>query len=364
MQSVIIGRNQAGQRLDKFLRKFLREAGDGFLYKMLRKKNITLNDKKATGSELLAQGDRVTFFFSPETYAKMTGIPMGGNTPTEAGKGKAADDPEARAAAEYVRAYRTLSDAGILVLYEDDDILALCKPAGILSQKAKTTDISLNEWLVGYLLEKRALPPEELRTFKPSVCNRLDRNTSGIVLCGKSLWGSQYLTGHIRDKSIRKLYRTICVGELDREIRLCGYLKKDETRNKVTLAGITADGRDTADKERDTVRGQSGYIETVCRPLRVSGGYTLLEVELITGKTHQIRAHLAGIGHPLIGDHKYGDSRTNHFFRERYGLRCQLLHAWRTELPKAPGENSGTVICAPYPKAFTDIIRELNLSED
>lgn len=359
MQSVIIGKNQAGQRLDKFLRKFLPEAGNGFLYKMLRKKNITLNDKKAQGPELLAQGDRVTFFFSPETFAKMAGTPMGGNVSAEAG-GERAAGPWAGAAAEYVRAYRILSDAGILILYEDDNILAACKPAGVLSQKAKAGDVSLNEWLIGYLLEEGALPPQELRTFRPSVCNRLDRNTSGIVLCGKSLWGSQYLTAHIRDKSIRKFYRTVCVGAIGGEIRLRGYLRKDGAKNRVTLEGVAVDGREAAGKAED----MPGYIETVCRPLKVSGGYTLLEVELITGKTHQIRAHLAGIGHPLIGDHKYGDSRINHFFRERYGLCCQLLHACRTELPEAPGESGGTVICAPFPQAFADVIRELGLSGD
>lgn len=342
MQSMIIGKNQAGQRLDKFLRKFLPEAGNGFLYKMLRKKNITLNDKRAQGSEMLVQGDRVTFFFSPETFAKMRGTPMDGNAPAETGGEKAAARPAA-GAAEYVRAYRLLADAGILVLYEDEDVLAVCKPVGILSQKAEAEDFSLNEWLIGYLLEERAFPPQELSTFKPSVCNRLDRNTSGIVLCGKSLKGSQYLTAHIRDKSIRKFYRAVCTGKISRETTLRGYLQKDVSQNKVRV-------------------GRSGdYIETIFRPLAFSGGYTLLEVELITGKPHQIRAHLASIGHPLIGDHKYGDKRENRLMKERFDLEYQLLHACRVEFPEGSGVGDGGVICAPYPARFQEIVESLGL---
>lgn len=333
MQYVTIGRNQANQRLDKFLRRLMPEAGTGFLYRMLRKKNITLNGKRAEGSEILAAGDRVTFFFSQETFDKMTGE-------------KADSNPEAETAA-YVQAYRGLSGSGISVLYEDSDILIAGKPAGVLTQKAKASDFSLNEWLIGYLLEKKALSREELRAFKPSVCNRLDRNTSGIVLCGKSLAGSRYLSCGIRERSIRKFYRTICAGKIRQENTLRGYLTKDSAGNRVTVG---AEGQD--------------YVETVYRPLSVSGGYTLLEVELITGRSHQIRAHLASIGHPLIGDYKYGDRQNNRFLKERYGLQYQLLHAYRAEFPnRASGGPavSGRVICAPYPDEFLNIAEALNL---
>lgn len=384
MQSVTIGNNQAGQRLDKFLRKFMRSAGTGFLYKMLRKKNITLNGKRAEGSEILALGDTVSFFFAPETFVKMTG-----NEGSDL---------------SYVHAYRTLSGSGISVLYEDSNILIADKPAGILSQKAERTDVSLNEWLIGYLLEEKSFPVEELSTFRPSVCNRLDRNTSGIVLCGKSLAGSQYLSSHIKDRSIRKFYRTICVGEIRRETTLRGYLEKDSVKNKVTVretvedtgtanaagktnaagttndagtmkdagttnaAGITNDVGTTKDAGIKNGIGKpyrSGhhqdYIETTWRPLAVSQGYTLLEVHLVTGKTHQIRAHLASVGHPLIGDHKYGDRRINQFMKEKFGLQYQLLHAYRAELPAVGTEGDTRVICAPYPEKFLDIMEGLHL---
>ena len=312
MQTVTIGKNQSGQRLDKFLHRFMPDAGNGFLYKMLRKKNITLNGHRAEGSEILAQGDTLSFFFSEETYRKFTGL-----SPVPETQVSVKEPP----VQEYLQAFHTLKD--IRVLYEDEDILIADKPAGILSQKAASSDLSLNEWLIGYLLEVSHFPREELRTFKPSVCNRLDRNTSGLVLCGKSLRGSQYLSRCIRGRSIRKFYRTICVGNIDTEMTVRGYLNKDTARNKVTVSSHAAPG------------SESDYIETRFQPLKSAGSYTLLEVELITGKTHQIRAHLASIGHPLIGDHKYGNAKTNRYMKEHFGLSCQLLHAYRLVFPEA-----------------------------
>ena len=342
MQTVTIGKNQSGQRLDKFLHRFMPDAGNGFLYKMLRKKNITLNGHRAEGSEILAQGDTLSFFFSEETYRKFTGL-----SPVPETQVSVKEPP----VQEYLQAFHTLKD--IRVLYEDEDILIADKPAGILSQKAASSDLSLNEWLIGYLLEVSHFPREELRTFKPSVCNRLDRNTSGLVLCGKSLRGSQYLSRCIRGRSIRKFYRTICVGNIDTEMTVRGYLNKDTARNKVTVSSHAAPGL------------ESDFIETRFRPLKSTGAYTLLEVELITGKTHQIRAHLASIGHPLIGDHKYGNAKTNRYMKEQFGLSCQLLHAYRLVFPET-GEagaflpaTAGNTYISDYPEQFRRIQREL-----
>ena len=342
MQTVTIGKNQSGQRLDKFLHKFMPNAGNGFLYKMLRKKNITLNGHRAEGPEILAQGDTLSFFFSEETYRKFTGL-----SPVPETQVSVKEPP----VQEYLQAFHTLKD--IRVLYEDEDILIADKPAGILSQKAASSDLSLNEWLIGYLLEVSHFPREELRTFKPSVCNRLDRNTSGLVLCGKSLRGSQYLSRCIRGRSIRKFYRTICVGNIDTEMTVRGYLNKDTARNKVTVSSHAAPG------------SESDFIETRFRPLKSTGAYTLLEVELITGKTHQIRAHLASIGHPLIGDHKYGNAKTNRYMKEQFGLSCQLLHAYRLVFPET-GEagaflpaTAGNTYISDYPEQFRRIQREL-----
>ena len=378
MQSVIIRKNQAGQRLDKFLHKYLPNADTGFLYKMLRKKNITLNGKKAAGSEKLEEGDCVDVFFSRETFEKFTGRTesvgksASAGRPTSAGRQNPAGKRDSFTS-EYERAYRLLK--GIQVLYEDDDFLFLNKPAGILTQKAKPEDCSLNEWMIGYLLQGNAGLAEELHTFRPSVCNRLDRNTSGIVLCGKSLAGLQFLSRYIKERSLRKFYHTICVGELREAARIQGYLRKDGKTNKVSISGQRKkdDSRQDFLGER-VFRGQDygrdresaqDYIETSYVPLNARGGYTYLEVELITGKPHQIRAHLASMGHPLIGDFKYGEEKSNRRVKREFGLQHQLLHACRIVFPEtAPGVGailSRRTFTAPEPELFLSIKASLEL---
>lgn len=358
MQSVTIGPNQAGQRFDKFLRKYLPQAPDSFLYKMLRKKNIVLNGKKAEGKEMLKEGDEVKLFFSEETFARFCG---------QETKAPQADT------GFWQNAYRQLK--GIRVVYEDEHALILNKPAGILTQKASEQDLSLNEWMIGYLLHTGAVTPQELHSFRPSVCNRLDRNTSGLVLCGKSLPGSQELSRLIHDRSVHKYYRTIVKGTVRKGRRIEGYLSKQEHTNKVLILdapsadkSLTADKSPTADKSLTADKSPTAdRIITAYSPLKTEGGLTLLEVELITGKTHQIRAHLADIGHPLIGDYKYGDRRLNEAFYNKYRLSCQLLHACRLEFPVLSGALSGLsgqIIEAPLPGLFLKILNDTGLSPD
>lgn len=333
MQSVTIGANQAGQRFDKFLHKYLPNAGTSFLYKMLRKKNITLNGKKAEGKEILVSGDEITFFFSEETFAKFSG-----SSETN----------------EYMAAYEKLQ--GISVLYEDEHVIILNKPVGILSQKAVAQDVSLNEWLIGYLLENKRITTVELQSFHPSVCNRLDRNTSGIVLCGKTLAGSQALSRVIKARTIRKFYRTICVGEIKKDETINGYLYKDNKTNTVTVCDRIPDRANRQDYSA---------IQTAYHPIVRNNGLTLLEVELITGKTHQIRSHLSHISHPIIGDSKYGNKKYNRHFRESDGLENQLLHAYRVVFPGEEGVLSALScreIIAPYPKLFQQLEQKLFMS--
>lgn len=322
MRELIIRENEAGQRLDKFLHKYLKEAPNSFLYKMLRKKNITLNAKRADGSERLAVGDKITLYLSEETAAKFQG----------------------KTENRYTDAF---SQVGPLeILYENRHILLVNKPAGLLTQKAVKTDISLNEWLIGYLLSSGCLTEADLETFKPSVCNRLDRNTSGIVICGKTLPGTQQMNAMLQDRSLRKFYRLYVRGVLKEEMLLEGYLIKEEAANRVTIQKHADGGL----KEQ--------YIATRYAPVAYSRDMTLLEVELITGKSHQIRAHLASIGHPLLGDYKYGDRNWNQIYREKYRLESQLLHAYRLEFPAMEGafaDMSGLSVTAKLPDAFTDI---------
>ncbi len=346
MQQFQIKANHAGQRFDKFIHKYLPNAGTSFLYKMLRKKNITLNGKKAEGKEILNIGDIVNFFFSDDTFEKFSGRTINN------GKETAGAAPTAFAAnahidiREYTDAYEKLKKEHIDILYEDNDILFLNKPAGVLTQKAKNTDHSLNEWMIGYLLNKWKISAEELTLFKPSVCNRLDRNTTGLVLCGISLKGSQFLSEMVRSRQIRKFYRTICYGGLTEKVILSGSLQKNEKTNMVT---ISKEGND---------------IQTVYEPLQIlKHNSTYLEVELITGKTHQIRAHLASTGHPLIGDHKYGNAAYNKQAEQKYNQRYQLLHAYRLEFPSLEGDwsyLSNQCFIAPLPVQFTKILEDLS----
>lgn len=302
MQEFKIGTNEAGQRLDKFLHKYLKEAGNGFLYKMLRKKNITLNRKKADGKEILIVGDEVQFFFSDETFLKFRGSSL----------------------QQYKLAYEKLK--GIKVIYENEHVIFLNKPVGILSQKSTPTDLSINEWLIGYLLVNGKITGEQLETFRPSICNRLDRNTSGLMICGKSFQGSQQMNSLIKERKVRKFYRTFVKGKLGESAYIKGYLKKDEKLNKVFL-------KETCENDKEYVP-----IETAYEPIFSRNGITYLEVELITGKTHQIRAHLASIDHPLLGDEKYGDRKWNQSFKNVKLPKWQLLHSYRVKFPELDGE--------------------------
>lgn len=315
MKLITVSPNEAGQRLDKLLAKYLREAPKSFLYRMLRKKNITLNGKKAQGGELLAAGDEIRLFFSDETLRKFQGEKR---------------NPEL-----------FVPPQPLSILYEDAHILLVSKPAGMLSQKARPEDVSLVEYLITYLLQSGSLTPEELAGFRPSVCNRLDRNTSGIVAAGKSLAGLQAMSQLLRERAVRKYYRCVTVGELSGKGRLSGYLQKDRAANQVAVQENPADG------------GQA--IETEYRVLAAGGGLSLLEVHLITGRSHQIRAHLASIGHPILGDPKYGDPVQNRHFRASHGVSTQLLHAFRLEFPPMEGtlaHLSGQIFCAPEPPTF------------
>jgi len=355
MQSFIVENNHAGQRLDKFLHKYLPSASNSFIYKMLRKKNITLNGKKAEGKEILQLGDEIKCFFSEETFAKFSGtIPapaeVSNEPKTEKTTTQSAAKPEKSKnkdnVSEYKKAYDKLSEENIRIIYEDKNILILSKPVGVLTQKAENNDLSLNEWMIGYLLENGKMKEEELRLFKPSVCNRLDRNTSGLVLCGISLAGTQQLNDLIKNRKIRKYYRTICVGEVNNPGMLEGTLTKDHKKNKVTI-----------DEEGEEA------IKTAYTPIqKLNQKYTYLEVELITGKTHQIRAHLASIEHALVGDTKYGVSDVNQHFQKKYKLDNQLLHAYRLEFPRLDGcleSLSEMVFLAPLPKEFKAILKDL-----
>lgn len=342
MRAIKITENEADQRLDKLLGKYLREAPASFLYKMMRKKNITLNGKKAQGKELLCVGDEVKLFLSEDTIVKFQGVQA---QPLKSPVNKSLKNASLRAenAAETEKKHCRLN-----IIYEDQHIVLINKPAGMLSQKAKPQDVSLVEYLTEYLLENGSLTQEALQLFHPAVCNRLDRNTSGLVIAGKSLVGLQTMSLLLKERLVRKYYRCIVKGTMAGEQHLKGYLTKDTASNHVTIS-------QTPRTEEDKP------IETQYRVISSAHGLTMLEVHLITGRSHQIRAHLASIGHPILGDAKYGDETLNRLYRKKYNLYGQLLHAFRLEFPEmdgALGYLSGQVFSAELPAVYDIVYRK------
>lgn len=292
MRQVVIDKNDSNQRLDRFLKKYLSEAPQSFIYKMLRKKNIKLNGKKANPETEIVEGDVIELYLSDETIEKF----MGSNKVQK-------------------------SKLVPRIIYEDDNILLINKPVGVLSHSAdREYGNNIVDSMIHYLYEKGEYNPRVEKTFKPSICNRLDRNTSGIIIGAKNYEALKILNHSIKEGNVHKFYKTIVKGIVKKEGIIEGFLTKNEELNKVSVL----------DEEKE----DSKRIITKIKVLRTSKEYSLLEIELITGRTHQIRAHLSSIGHPVIGDVKYGDKRINKFFSENYGLESQFLHAYRIEFSK------------------------------
>ena len=289
MREITIEEKNSGQRLDKYLLRYFPQMPKSFLYKMLRKKNICLNQQKAAGSEILTAEDRIQIYFSEQTLA------------------------------EFGRSNRTAAEQTFAVLYEDEDVLVVNKPAGLLSQP-NGKDADLIDELSGYL------PGERF-----GVVSRLDRNTTGAVIVGKNIKSLQYLN----QIPIQKIYHAILCGKLDQELLLRDYLQKEEKNNRVRVC---------QDLEKMGAGGRE--IVTKVVPLAQKGDFTLVQAEIKHGKPHQIRAHLASIGR------KYGLRERNEDFRRRYGLSGQLLHCHQVIWDRHR-------VTAPYPVMFARIKQDL-----
>jgi len=288
MREYTVEKKETDQKLNKFLGRYLNKAPKSFIHKMLRKKNITLNNKKAEGSEALKEGDIIKFFLSDETIESFR---------EEAKKFKSAPK--------------------LKIVYEDDDMLLLNKPSGLLSVPNNSAESSLIDSIGIYLGNNDY-----------AIVNRLDKNTSGIVICGKNLHSIRELNKLIKNREIKKYYMTVVLGNIKKDGELLGYHIKNEEKNKAKISKVEKEG--------------SKQVITRYKPVKNMSNLTLLEVELVTGKAHQIRAHLASIGHPIIGDPKYGDKSVN----KKYKIENQLLHAYKVEIKEK------VYICEPNFEKF------------
>nr|WP_300003175.1 RluA family pseudouridine synthase [Tissierella sp.] len=289
MREIIINVNESDQRLDRFLKKYLANATTGFIYKMIRKKNIKLNEERAKPESMIFEGDKVQLYLAEETIIKF------------------------EAAQEEVK-----TDLKLDIIYEDDNIVLINKELGMLSHgRGGEFEENVVDSLISYLIRKGDYVPRIEKTFTPSICNRLDRNTSGLIIGAKNYQSLKLINEALKALEIRRFYKTIVKGEMKHASKEKAYLLKNEEKNRVEISSQDFEG--------------SKEIITRVVPIDSRGGYSLLEVELVTGRTHQIRGHLSSLGYPLIGDRKYGNSVANKEFKESYGIENQILHSYKVE---------------------------------
>ncbi|MBV1756585.1 MAG: RluA family pseudouridine synthase [Dethiosulfatibacter sp.] len=300
-----ISKNDENQRLDRFIKKYLNDAPKSFIYKMIRKKNIKVNDSRTSIDYFLKEGDIVKLYISDDVVEKYRNQEMHIET-----------------------------GLNLDIIYEDENIVLINKPKGISVQPEQDGTASLLDVLLS------EIEFEETDTFRPAFCNRLDKNTTGIIIAAKTYEALKQINKAIKERNVKKIYCTMVFGRIDQEIEIEGFLLKEDNEKKVTVSKQKKEG--------------SKAIKTIIVPKISNESFTEIEVDLVTGRTHQIRAHLQHVGHPLVGDMKYGGKYKH--------LSTQFLHAVSIRFVKIGGDLdylNGKSFYAPPPLSYEQLKNEL-----
>lgn len=314
--NVTIGPNDAGQSVEKFVKKLMRDVPLSAIYKALRKGDVRLNGTKAKGKDRLNEGDELEIRYLDSRKAEET---------------------------------KTYMEAPVdfKVIFEDDNLLMVEKWPGVVVHPDGSDQPSLTDHVLTYLRDKGQWNPENELTFSPSPVNRLDRSTSGIVIFGKNAAATRSLAEIISNGGLRKDYVALVKGRM-KDGRYQAFLAKNPENNTVRIYDEPGENRQ--------------HIAMEVKTTESTGLYSLLDLNLLTGRSHQLRAHLAYLGCPIIGDSKYGDGEMNSWFLNKYELRYQYLYAYKVTFSQTDDFLSylqGKVIAVKLPPMFRHIKNEV-----